>query len=154
MAYAKDTSVSVERSKAEIERVVMKYGAASFASFSSRDEARIAFEASGRHIIFVLPLPSQDDDRFKKIPAKRRVRRPEQQYAAWEQECRAKWRALLLCIRAKLESVEAGIETFEEAFLAHVMMPDGRTIADHITPRIEIVYKSGKIQPLLPGPTT
>lgn len=71
-----------------------------------------------------------------------------------EQQTRAKWRALLLCIKAKLESVESGIESFENAFMAHVVMPDGRTVGEHIRPRIASAYAEGKMVPLLPGPST
>jgi hypothetical protein len=40
----------------------------------------------------------------------------------------------VLAVKAKLISVADGIETFEEAFMAHVVMPDGRTVAETITP--------------------
>jgi hypothetical protein len=66
---------------------------------------------------------------------------------------REAWRALLLCIKAKLVSVESKIETFEEAFLAHVVMPDGKTAYEHTRPRIAAMYKGGEIQALLPAPT-
>jgi hypothetical protein len=65
---------------------------------------------------------------------------------------RERWRALLLCVKAKLESVSSKIETFEEAFLAHVVMPDGRTVHEHTAPRIAEIAKGGELKPLLPGP--
>ncbi len=71
---------------------------------------------------------------------------------AWEQACRSRWRALFLCIKAKLESIESGIETFEDAFLAHIQMPDGHTVAEHVRPRIAAAYETGTMQPLLPAP--
>jgi hypothetical protein len=58
---------------------------------------------------------------------------------------REKWRAQLLCIKAKLVSVDSGIETFEDAFMAHVVMPDGQTVADHVRPRIASSYKENKL---------
>jgi hypothetical protein len=39
---------------------------------------------------------------------------------------------LLLANKAKLSSVEDGIETFEDAFLAHIVMPDGTTVSQHV----------------------
>jgi hypothetical protein len=72
---------------------------------------------------------------------------------AWEQACRSRWRALFLCIKAKLESIESGIETFEDAFLAHIQMPDGKTVAEHVKPNIAIAYQTNPMQPLLPAPS-
>lgn len=131
MTYAAKTKVPVAQSKAEIERTIMRYGATSFVAGSSLTEgAMICFEMNERRIMFRTMMPEN------------------------EQECRAKWRALLLCIKAKLESVESGIETFENAFMAHVVMPDGRTVGEHVRPRIASAYSEGKMVPLLPGPST
>jgi hypothetical protein len=57
---------------------------------------------------------------------------------------------LLLAVKAKLVSVDEGIETMEQAFLAHIIMPDGRTVGDHIKPRIATAYRDNKMVPLLP----
>lgn len=152
MAYAKDTSVSVERTEAEIKQIIRRYGATSFASFESGTHAMIAFEMQGRRIVFKLPLPDRNAQEFKFTPAKRLRRTSDQIMAAWEQACRSRWRALFLCIKAKLESVEAEIETFEDAFLAHIQMPDGLTVSDHVRPRIATAYETGNMPPLLPGP--
>ena len=65
---------------------------------------------------------------------------------------REKWRALFFSIKAKLVSVQSGIESFEDAFLAHVVMPDDSTISDHVRPRIASAYSDGKMVPLLPNP--
>jgi hypothetical protein len=58
-----------------------------------------------------------------------------------------------LVIKAKLEAVEGGITTFEDEFLAHIVLPDGQTVAHHVRPRIEAVYSSGEVQALLPTPS-
>lgn len=152
MAYAKDTSVSVEKTEAEIKAVIRKYGATAFASMEGHGMAMIAFQMQERRITFKLPLPDPEATEFKRTPAKGLVRSPEQQMAAWEQACRSRWRALFLCIKAKLESVEAGIETFEDAFLAHIQMPDGLTFGEHARPAIATAYETGTLPPLLPGP--
>lgn len=131
MTYAVRTKVSAEQTKAEIERTLKRYGARAFGLYSEPDRAVIVFEARDRRIRFDLPLPAGNTDKELKV-------------------ARSKWRALLLCIKAKLESVESKIETFEEAFLAHVIMPDGRTVAEHTRPRIASAYESGEVQPLLP----
>lgn len=123
MTYAVDTKVSVEKTKAVIDALVMKRGADNFASFSSRDAAQIAFQLDSQQILFKLPLPARDDQAF--THSKRGARTADAAHTAWEQACRSNWRALFLAIRAKFESIDAGIETYEEAFLPHIMTPDG-----------------------------
>lgn len=152
MAYAKDTSVAVSKSEGEIKAIVRRYGATSFASFESDSGAMIAFEMRGRRILFRLPLPDRTSREFTETPSGKWARTPAQAEQAWEQACRSKWRALLLCIKAKLESIESGIETFEDAFLAHIQMPDGHTVSEHVRPSIAHAYQTNTMQPLLPGP--
>lgn len=53
MAYAEGTDVPVERSRAEIERLLTRYGAQRFMSGWDRESATIAFEANGRRVRFV-----------------------------------------------------------------------------------------------------
>ncbi|WP_144223177.1 hypothetical protein [Mesorhizobium amorphae] len=152
MAYAADTSVSVAKSEADIKSVIRRYGATSFASFETSLAAMIAFEMQGRRVVFKLPLPDPKSTQFTETPSGRWARSEKQAHDAWEQACRSRWRALHLCIKAKLEAVEAGIETFEDAFLAHIQMPDGLTVAEHVRPKIAVAYESWTMQPLLPAP--
>ena len=69
-----------------------------------------------------------------------------------EQACRSRWRALALAVKAKLEAVAIGITTFEDEFMAHIVMPDGLTVGEHVRPRIASAYESGQVTPLLGGP--
>ncbi len=140
--FAEDTKVPVEQSRNEIERVLTKYGATKFAYAIEATQAMIAFEARARRIRFALPLLHKKDGASENI-SERSTR---------ERDTRRRWRALLLCIKAKLESTESGIETFESAFMAHIVMPDGHTVFEHAGPLIEQSYKSGKSMPLLPAP--
>jgi len=155
--YAKNTVVSVEKSRAEIEGILTRYGATAFAYATNMDKAMIQFQAQGRRIMFVLNLPDPKEDRFiyptraGKIVKWRGERPPEAARKDWEQACRQKWRCLALAIKAKLESVQSGIATFEDEFLAHIVMPDGKTISHHVRPQIENAYATGKIPPMLPN---
>lgn len=151
--YAEKTTVSSQRSRADIEECLMRYGASGFMSGITADKAMIAFEAQGRRIKFVLPLPHRDE--FKKKPDARSSyrmiqRTPEQQAAAYEQAVRQKWRALYLVIKAKLEAVESGISEFEDEFLAHIVLPNGQTMGEHSKPLIHRAYETGNMPPLLP----
>lgn len=153
MTYAENTSVPVERSKAEIETTLQRYGACEFVSGWDTDKALIGFRCRDKFVRFELPLPKRDDKRFTHTPSRGTPRRADEAYRAWEQACRQKWRALALCIKAKLEAVESGITTFEDEFLAHIVMPDGQTIGRWMVPQIEKMVESKQMPRLLPGLT-
>lgn len=149
--YAEKTSVSLDQSLAEIRRTITRYGASKFGYIQEEDAVTIAFEMRDRRIRFVLPLPNPNSKEFTHTPSRGLQREPEQALAAYEQAVKQKFRALALAVKAKLESVDAGIETFEEAFLAHIVMPDGVTVSEHVLPRIAQAYESGQVPQLLPG---
>ena len=148
MKYAESTSVSSEKSKAEIEKILNRYGATSFLSGWNEDTATIMFKMDGRTIRFLLPLPKKSD--FIRTPGRGKIRSQEAQFQAYEQAVRQRWRALALVIKAKLEAVESGITVFESEFLAHIVLPGGATVYEHIKDNIEVAYTSGKVPKLLP----
>ena len=152
MSFAEGTSVPIERSKAEIEGMLIRYGADQFVSGWGEQEARIQFRANGRNVRFVLPIPDKTEKRFTH-QAKRawRPRTQGEAVKAWEQELRRLWRALALVVKAKLEAVQSGIVGFEDEFMAHIVLPDGKTVAEHARPMIAAAYETGKVTALLPG---
>ena len=51
----------------------------------------------------------------------------------YEQEEKRIWRVLAWNLKARMVAVEEGLETFEEAFLPHLLDPrSGRTIYEHL----------------------
>ena len=145
MTFATDTTVPVERSKAEIERLLGRYGAARFMSGWDGDTAVIGFVLGNRTIRFTLPLPAKTDKQFHRTPTGRQRRNLADAERAWEQACRSRWRALLLVIKAKLEAVQVGISTVEDEFLAWTVLPgDGRTVGDRLRLAINESVSSGK----------
>jgi len=153
--FASHTDVPVAKSRAEIEAMLARYKATATGVFTSTGQAAVAFEMHGRRVLFRLALPESTAKEFQTVKVNQsRTRRasPEQVERQCEMACRRKWRALLLAIKAKLVAVDDGIETFEEAFMAHVVMPDGSTVAEHVRPRIASAYSDGKMVPLLPPP--
>lgn len=152
MTYADNTSVSVEKSRAEVERTLQRYGASAFGYMTSAGQATIMFEAHERRIRFDLPLPRPDERRFTHTAAGRS--RPDNQIvASWEQACRQRWRALALAVKAKLEAVEAGIAEFEDEFLAYVVLPTGGTMGTMARSAIAHAYETGTMPALMPGKT-
>jgi hypothetical protein len=140
--YAKETTVSPEKSRAEIEAILKRYGASKFMYGWQEGGAVIAFQAHGRNIRFMLPLP----ERVTRTPKGRSVRNVEQ---ATEQVKRQKWRALALAIKAKLEMVESDIASFETEFEPYTLLPNGMTVSEWMQPQIKHAYESGEMPPLL-----
>lgn len=62
---------------------------------------------------------------------------------------RRRWRALSLSIKAKLETVASGISEFETEFMAYMVLPNGKTVAENILPEIARAYETGKMPKLL-----
>jgi len=150
--YAENTSVSIESSQAEIAGLIRRYGARRYASGFDEDKrlAVIQFEAQGRRILFRLTMPNPRDREFTHNP-RGQARTATQADNAYAQECRRLWRSLALVIKSKLESVESGIETFEQAFLANVVLPDGATVGEYLAPQIAESYRTRAMPPMLPG---
>lgn len=145
MKFAQDTKVAVSRSRAEIEQMLSRYGVSGFTSGWVDDRAAIVFEKDSRRIRFELKLP-----RVEEFETSDGRKRPPKE--ACEIEHRRLWRALALVIKAKLESVESGIETLESAFLSQIVVPSsGKTIGEWIAPKIADAYDRGVAMPPMLG---
>jgi hypothetical protein len=151
--YASGTDVPSDRSRAEIERTLKRYGAKAFAYAWEDDEemvATIMFKLSDRQIRFRLTMPSPKDRQFTVTPTGK-ARAAAAAEAAYEQAVRQRWRALALVIKAKLEAVEAGISTVEDEFLHAIMLPNGSTVGEWAAPQLREVYGRGTMPALMPG---
>lgn len=133
MTYAARSPVPVASTRVEIERTLERYGASHFAFGTQPGSAVIMFEANGRRVRFVLPLD----------PPKNFGEREVGQFT------RSRWRCLLLSIKAKLETVESGISTFETEFMPFTVLPNGQTVAEHALPFVRDAYAQKKMPPLL-----
>lgn len=127
--YAEKTKVPVAQSRMEIERLLDRHKAKQYGTAVDYDLglARVQFRLHDRIIRFVIELPD-----VKKFGTERFARAERQ-----------RWRALLLVIKAKLEAVENSITTFEEEFLAHIVLPNDKTVAEYVIPQVQQMYTSG-----------
>lgn len=126
--YARRTKVPAERTRLEIEGLMKKRGADQFFTGDDQSRAVLAFRLQGRLLRFQLPLGA------KLTP----------------QQVRSRWRQLLLVIKAKLEAIDIGILSLEEAFLGETVLPDRQTVAEYMAPQLENAYRSGKMPLALP----
>lgn len=131
--FAKDTIVPVTKSRSEIEALLERHKAKQYGTAVDYEKltARVQFRLQDRIVRFTTALP--DPKKFGR--GGDRLARAERQ----------RWRALLLVIKAKLESVESAIETFEQAFLAQIVMPNDATVGELLDPIVALAYKSGRM---------
>ena len=131
--YAERTKVPARQSRDEIEKTLKRYSATGFAYFEEGNKAAVAFKMSGRHIRMSLDLPVGDSNKDN-------------------QELRRLWRALAMIVKAKPEAVASGVSILDDEFMAHIVMPDGRTVSEHVQPKIASAYETGEMPALLPSP--
>lgn len=132
--YANGTSVPVDRTRSEIERLLEKNGATGFIYGSMPGQAMIVFEMKDRRLKFLIPLPV----RSRTLPEDR-----------VKSETRRRWRALLLVLKAKLEAVASNIVAFDVEFLSFVVLRNNETVADQIVPQLSGILQDGKLPHLL-----
>ena len=133
--YAASTAVPVERSRSEIERVLERYGCSRFGIMNEAGgSALLYFEHAERSFQLAVRVPPQA--KF-------------QSEAKWQQERRRRWRVMVLTLKASLEAVASGLATFEEVFLAHVVIPGtAKTLGQALIPKLDALY-AGKPLPAL-----
>ena len=127
--YALNTKVLASKTRGQIEELVTRHGATSFATAGDGSTARLLFECRGRCVRFEVVLASGDDA-----------------------ENRRRWRCLHMVIKAKLEAVADGLSRFEDEFLANTIIPgsSGETVSQWVGPQLEAAYSRGaNMAPLL-----
>lgn len=142
--FATNTTVSVEKSISEIKSILRRYDADGFGTVERKDHAAVMFEIKGLTIQIVVPMPDQNSREYSHSQAGRE-RTADAALKAYEQAIKQRWRALVLAIKAKLEAVETDISTIEKEFLPFIVMPDGRSVSDHIMPAIEKAKIEGRM---------
>ncbi len=148
MPYAANTTVSVAQSRAEIERLLSRHKCNKFMAGVDHDthRATVQFQAHDRIVKFEIALPDPKDRKYTKN--KHGWTAPQSVIDKLvAQDERTIWRALLLVIKAKLEAVESHIATFEDEFLAHVLLPNQQTVAQYIGPTVAQIYNTGRMPP-------
>jgi hypothetical protein len=134
------TGVPVARSRAELERLLVRYGCSRFQVFTD-------FEAGAAAVTFsvpdslakgalTIPVRLEVDSRrvYDAIYGKPRTGTYDDRWLA--QADRIAWRQLILWVDAALSAASAGVQTIAEAFFAHTLVQgrDGTTrrMADEV----------------------
>lgn len=144
--YAARTEVPVSRSEEEIESTLVRYGARAFFKSTGWDASTGQEVVTVRFELHRMPIQLRVS-----YPARKAPRGRDEEF---EQTRRQRWRAMNLYVKAACEAVDARILTLEEAFLGHILLPDGDTFGDLARPQIAGMLERGQITPLLIGPRT
>ena len=142
MSYARNTTVSEEKSRAEIEQTIRRHVGrdAAFSYGTMPGKAAIQFASYGRQIKFELPLPTRIEAGEKARDGRAPNSPPTHgQIETWlDQEYRRRWRCMLLIIKGKLEAAALKMElaetetdkaqVFEQEFLACIVGNGGQTL--------------------------
>jgi hypothetical protein len=151
--FAANTEVPVDRSRAELEKILEKYGASQFIYGTEKNRVVIGFSMHDRMVRFNIPMPDKTDKEITtyKTGWQTKTRTAGAIEEKFNQAMRQRWRALVLVIKAKLEASESGITDFETEFLSHIILPDGSTVGQWAKPQIQKAYTAGNMPQLLPG---
>jgi hypothetical protein len=148
--YAAGTSVSAEKSRAELETMLGKYGATDrgFRVNDTLGTAAVMFVIGGKKFRIDVPMPKrglaenntpgQPNPRgwFGWDSAKRQQYKDKQ----YEQACRERWRGFVLLVKAKLEAIRIGLSSIEREFAADLLLANGKTVHEQIA---EAVMRPG-----------
>lgn len=150
MKFAATTKVSVSGSRRDIDKLLTQFKASRIGVITELGAASVGFTIGDWSVLFKMNLPMRDETRFThKNSYSRRLAATAEKM--WEQACRSCWRALLLTVKAKLVAVESGVETFEQAFLAHLVIPGshGVTVGEAHLPLLQ--HKNAEMKKLSAG---
>lgn len=144
MAY-ESTTVPVDKSQAGIRALLVKHGAEQFTfgeGGGAAPWAGIEFAHGGLLVRMRAPL-KVDEAQLATTWEKHRRNNGKKTEIEWrrqhiEQEQKRIWRVLHWTMKARLEAVEEQVETFEQAFLAHIVDPaTGQTLYQHLQPALD-----------------
>lgn len=141
--YAANTKVRTDQSLSEIERTLDRFGADCFGFKKSEGQIQIEFVKESRSIMIRIALPDRQSRDFTRTPERGNLRSEEAAQKEWAQACRQRYRSLACYVKALLVSIEDEIVTFEEAFMPHIVLPDGSTVGQRALPQIASMYEVG-----------
>lgn len=133
MAY-EQTQVAVPKSQDKIRQMLLRHKGGSVAFIS--DPPLEGFQAL---------VPIDGKTYSVKIMARCRDKRDP------EQEARRIWRVLYHHVKSIFEAADSGVMEFRELMLPYIMAHDGKTIAEHILPKLDAAL-AGKPERMLPAP--
>ena len=148
--YAADTTVSPEKSRAEIEAQLKRYSADRFGFSWDRKSgtARVEFTMGNSDFRLEIARPTAQHPRVRYADRYNRFPDAETIQKRIEQIERQRWRALALFVKAALEAVDAGAVSIEHLMLPYTILPNDETLGQ-FAPQIKQALSGGRLVPLL-----
>jgi len=119
--------------------------------YQGQERWTVGYRMRGRMLRQHIEYPAAETYRYKdpdRLYGK--SRRTDAQVAQMkEAEWRRRWRAAVLILKARLESVASGDADFEATFLGDILTPDGVRLVDALRPKLLVAYETGEMPPLL-----
>ena len=135
--YAEHTVVPVSRSRDELERILVRFGAT--AQAWARDDEKgtvvLAFKRAGKGYKLVVHLVNAAS--FTQTPTGRERLASAAQEAA-EQENRRRFRSLANFVKAMMDAADTGIISAEDALLPYLILPGGATVAQALQEQMKL----------------
>lgn len=135
MALPYENASSGDKAMAEIQRILQKFGCNKFGTMTDWDAGTlmVQFEWNGQRVTFPASFKGYAEMWLKENPwsNRRQSSQAEWQQKAMEIGSMAVYSILRDWIKAQVVAVETGLITFEEVFLAHLMLPSGMRVIEH-----------------------
>jgi hypothetical protein len=127
----KEIGLRPER-RTEMERILTYHGATNIRFGREGEAGFVTFRFKDRTARVCLPLPEK----------KTRGRDLENALDHWEAGCAVGWELVQNALNSKLYLVRAGLASFEEEFLARLVMADGRNFSEHVSSLVEETFQT------------
>lgn len=132
------TNVPVFKSQEELRGLLIKFGAMQFSFGEGRDWAGVEFVHEEQLVRLRCPLKQPTEREIKTFVQAAHVATSEAVVRLLDKEAQRVWRVLVWSVKARLVAVEEGLETLEQAFLAHLVDPaSDRTLWQAVREPIE-----------------
>lgn len=136
-AYA-TTDVPVDQSQNELRTLLRKFGVDQYTFAEGRVFAGVELVHDAQVVRLRCPIHPPTDEDVRKWRSASHKPEADCLAALSERELMRIWRVLVWSVKARLVAVEEGLETFEQAFLAHLVDPGtDRTLWEAVREPIE-----------------
>ena len=129
------TTVRVENSQAELTRELAKYGIYMVQHTQTDNVFSLAFQVEIEEVD--RPITVRVD-----VPYQRK-NDEEDKFGFREQ--RRKYRVLFFYVKGLLVAWDGGLKAFMDIFMAHMVLPGGRTISQDLLPKYQMAIESGEL---------
>jgi hypothetical protein len=135
MALPYSNATSGDKALGEIQKILQRFGCGKFGIMTDWDQGvlLIQFDWNGTKVSFPASFKGYAAAYLKENPYSYRMRCTQKEYEAKALEIgsTAVYSILRDWIKAQVVAVETGLISFEEVFMAHVLLPNGMRMIDH-----------------------